>query len=292
MVQKNLAGVSVIVPTFMRAEELDNLLFPSLDKQKVLPFETIIIDDTPNESVKTVCSKWGYIGNPNSRLLYRKNVYGKSLTIARNYGVSEAKGDFLMFLDSDIVLDTGYIKAILDVFSKDPYAAGVQGYISNILDHPQIHRVIQHEGKLDNAYYPFVSMFLRHFAGIHMPSKNSCRLFEYPVALDRTLDCEWLSGSNFTIQREFFKFVKFDSDLRGYCLGEDALFSNKLKRCGKIYITPFARCKHLDVQSGTPSCEELKLQKKMFFLKMFGPKGLILYFNKMAFMKLAEIIGL
>lgn len=282
--------VSVIVPTFKRAQELDSLLLPSLAEQTLLPFEIIVVDDTPDNSVETVCAKWGRLRSPSIKLFYRRNAYGRSSAQARNYGISMAKSNFLMFLDSDLILDPGYIKAILDVFLQDPDAAGVQGYISNISDHPQIKRAIRQKLKLNNLY-PVLSIFLRNLAGVHMPSNNSCRIFEYPVSLDKAISCEWLSGSNVTIQNRFFNRVKFDTDLKGYSLGEDVIFSKALRRFGKIYITPFARCKHMDAKSGNPTGTEIKSQEKMFFQKMFGIKGLVLYFNKMTLMKLAEAMG-
>jgi glycosyltransferase involved in cell wall biosynthesis len=284
-----LKRVSVIVPTYMRAQELDTLLFPSLAKQTVLPFETIVIDDTPDKSVETVCAKWKNRNNSIPRLLYRRNTSKRSLTVARNYGVTEARGDFLMFLDSDLMLDSGYVEAILAIFSLDSKAAGVQGYISNISNHPQVKRVIRQKKKLTGVY-PIVSIFLRNFAGIHMPSNNSCRMFEYPVLLDRTINCDWLSGSNFTVPRNFFNYALFDSELKGYSLGEDVIFSSYLKLFGNIYITPFARCEHLDAKSGDSSRGELEAQERLFFLKKFGMKGWFLFFNKLTLMKLAKVL--
>jgi cellulose synthase/poly-beta-1,6-N-acetylglucosamine synthase-like glycosyltransferase len=46
--------------------------------------------------------------------------------------VENSKGDIVLFLDSDVVLEKNFIEEVLRVFKERPDAIGVAGYITNI----------------------------------------------------------------------------------------------------------------------------------------------------------------
>ena len=97
---------SIIVPVYNRPDEVDELL-ESLTKQSVKDFEVIIVEDGSSIPCKEVCDKYAgkldlhYYNKPNSGP-------GQS----RNYGAERANGEYMIVLDSDVVLPTDYIKAI------------------------------------------------------------------------------------------------------------------------------------------------------------------------------------
>jgi len=119
--------VSVIVPTYFRAHDLSELL-DSILRQTVKPFEVIVVDDTPNDSVKEVCDKFREIFREfGIDLIYVRNPRERSSAIARIVGAERAKGDIIMFFDSDIILMPNYIEEILKIFNEKKDAIGVQG---------------------------------------------------------------------------------------------------------------------------------------------------------------------
>jgi len=116
---------SIIVPVFNRPDEVDELL-ESLCLQTVKDFEVLIVEDGSQRDCKAVVDKYTdrldvkYFMKPNSGP-------GQS----RNYGAERASGEWLIILDSDVVLPEGYLAAIeksgqLTVDSYD-YSQGVQG---------------------------------------------------------------------------------------------------------------------------------------------------------------------
>ena len=105
---------SIIVPVFNRPDEVDELL-ESLCHQEVNNFEVIIVEDGSKKPCKDVCDK--YAGILDLHYYYKENSGpGQS----RNYGAERAKGDWLIVLDSDVVLPNGYLKAVEQELAQHP----------------------------------------------------------------------------------------------------------------------------------------------------------------------------
>jgi len=105
---------SIIVPVYNRPDEVDELL-DSLTKQKEKDFEVVIVEDGSSVPCKDVCEKY------NGKLdihYYNKENSGPGQS--RNYGSERAKGDYLLILDSDVVVPEGYLAAITDELSREP----------------------------------------------------------------------------------------------------------------------------------------------------------------------------
>ena len=105
---------SIIVPVFNRPDEVDELL-ESLVNQEEKDFEVIIVEDCSQIPCEDVCRKYAdqltlrYFMKPNSGP-------GQS----RNYGAERAEGEYLLILDSDVVLPNGYLKAVRDELDREP----------------------------------------------------------------------------------------------------------------------------------------------------------------------------
>ena len=105
---------SFIVPVYNRPDEVDELL-ASLLTQTVTDFEVVIVEDGSSTPCKEVCDKYAdrlrlyYYMKPNSGP-------GQS----RNYGAERAKGEYLIVLDSDVVLPEGYLRAVDDELCREP----------------------------------------------------------------------------------------------------------------------------------------------------------------------------
>ena len=97
---------SIIVPVYNRPDEVDELL-GSLTRQTLKDFEVIIVEDGSATTCKDVCDK--YAGTLDLHYYYKDNSGpGQS----RNYGAERARGEWLVVLDSDVVLPDGYMEAV------------------------------------------------------------------------------------------------------------------------------------------------------------------------------------
>ena len=97
---------SVIIPVFNRPDEVGELL-QSLCRQTCKDFEVIVVEDGSSITCKDVCDQYADIL---SLHYYYKQNSGPGQS--RNYGAERANGEWLIILDSDVVLPEGYIESI------------------------------------------------------------------------------------------------------------------------------------------------------------------------------------
>ena len=97
---------SIIVPVYNRPDEVDELL-ESLSNQTHRDFEVIIVEDGSVKTCKDVCNKYADIL---ALHYYAKENSGPGQS--RNYGAERSNGEWLLILDSDVVLPKGYLEAI------------------------------------------------------------------------------------------------------------------------------------------------------------------------------------
>ena len=108
---------SIIVPVFNRPDEVDELL-ESLSNQTHKDFEVIIVEDGSVKTCKDVCDKYADI-----LVLYYYAKENSGPGQSRNYGAERANGDYLLILDSDVVLPEGYLQAVEDALRQNPVEA-------------------------------------------------------------------------------------------------------------------------------------------------------------------------
>lgn len=104
---------SVIVPVYNRVDEVEDLL-KSLSAQTYKNFEVVIVEDGSTvrceDAVKAVSGVDVYY--------YYKENEGRS--IARNYGLERANGDYFIFFDSDCVIPPGYFLTLAEELDANP----------------------------------------------------------------------------------------------------------------------------------------------------------------------------
>lgn len=97
---------SIIIPVFNRPEEVEELL-ASLEKQTNKDWEVIVVEDGSERDCKAVVDK--YQADMSVRY-FKKSNSGPGDT--RNYGAERAQGEYLLIVDSDVILPEQYIESI------------------------------------------------------------------------------------------------------------------------------------------------------------------------------------
>lgn len=94
---------SIIVPVYNRPGEVRELL-ESLSLQDDKDFEVIIVEDGSTDTCEDVVKN--YTEKLNVRYFYKTN---EKPSIARNYGIERATGNYYLFFDSDCILPPSYM---------------------------------------------------------------------------------------------------------------------------------------------------------------------------------------
>ena len=105
---------SIIVPVYNRPDEVGELL-ESLCSQTLQDFEVVIVEDGSKITCKDVCDKYADILDLH---YYYKENSGPGQS--RNYGVERASGDYVIILDSDVVVPKGYLAATEKSLTSHP----------------------------------------------------------------------------------------------------------------------------------------------------------------------------
>lgn len=99
-------SISIVVAIYNRKDELFELL-TSLTQQTDPEFEIIIVDDGSSIDLKPTISNFEEILDIK---YFRKDNSGPGLT--RNYGAARAANEWLVFVDSDVIVEKDYIEHI------------------------------------------------------------------------------------------------------------------------------------------------------------------------------------
>ena len=108
---------SFVIPTFNRPDEVTELLesacILAIPKENFGCFEMIFADGSPTDILRPIIEKY-------TQKLNIQHLHCPKLAISpsRNLGAENAKGEYLIFLDSDVILPEGYMLAIHEEVSK------------------------------------------------------------------------------------------------------------------------------------------------------------------------------
>ncbi|MCR5013669.1 MAG: glycosyltransferase [Bacteroidales bacterium] len=105
---------SIIIPVFNRPQEVDELL-ESLCRQTFTDFEVVVVEDGSTEKCEHICQKYS------DRLpvhYYFKTNSGPGPS--RNYGAERSQGEYLIILDSDVIVPDNYLELVKAELDREP----------------------------------------------------------------------------------------------------------------------------------------------------------------------------
>ena len=110
----NNINISVIVPCYNQSEYLDECL-QSVLNQSNSNWECVIVNDGSTDESEIIAKHW-VNKDPRFRYFYQKN---SGLCSARNFGIKNASGEYVLPLDADDKLGLQYIELSLKAFQNN-----------------------------------------------------------------------------------------------------------------------------------------------------------------------------
>lgn len=106
--------VSIILPTYNRGKKIKDCI-DSVIEQDYQNFELIISDDHSTDDTWKVLKK---IKKTDRRIKINRNRVNKGLPGNRNVAISISKGEYLFFIEDDLVLEKDCVSRLVNDFSK------------------------------------------------------------------------------------------------------------------------------------------------------------------------------
>ena len=121
--------VTIITPTYNRADFLGQAV-ESVLAQTYSHFELLVIDDGSTDNTRVLMEQ--YLKDERVRYLYQEN---QGQSVARRVALSQARGDFIGFLDSDNVASPERLEVCIQLLRENPDFDVVYGDVIKIDGH-------------------------------------------------------------------------------------------------------------------------------------------------------------
>ena len=205
-----IPAVSVIIPSYRSANHIRQCLNGLRAQITDLLFEVIMVDSSDDDTDKIVCDEF-----PEVKLRHFKNRI--SVGEARNKGVEKAKGEIILFLDSDCVARHDWI---------DKMVAAIRTYGANGVG-----------GAMENG----TPASITGSAGFYL---EFFRFLGFEGKAQRT---PFFVGGNSGFKKEIFTALPTYHRYEEDSVGEDFIFNWELRKKGKLLLfLPSVCVKHLN----------------------------------------------
>ncbi len=280
----NWPFISVIIPTYRREEPLRDTLEDVL-KQDYPAFEVLVVDQTPTHKPKIQA----YLEQlTRDRKISWFRVDWASLPGARNYAVRRASGEIILFIDDDVQMPAGCLKAharnyhrtevgavagrVFDRMKLSEKGAGGAGEILRSRGREEEGEIAQ--SKIQNLKSKIEQSPLPSYTIEYLPPEAmDPGIAWYYIDLVHTVNPQRVisaRGCNMSFRREIFtKYgLQFDERFRGSAVREESDFCLRLRRTGyQIWYDPDAYLVHLGEETG--GCHDISTRSLQYQLTFY-----------------------
>ncbi|MEM8641675.1 MAG: hormogonium polysaccharide biosynthesis glycosyltransferase HpsN [Cyanobacteria bacterium P01_G01_bin.54] len=235
--------ISVIIPTYGREALLVDSIADTL-LQTYPHFEVLVIDQTPEHTppVTAYLQKQADQGEIRWFRLPWANLPG-----ARNFGVRQARGEIIVFIDDDIQMPAGYLAAHVQNYQR-PEVGVVAGRVFDRM------KLADAKPNLTIDYLP--------------PEALDPGIAWYHIDLVHTTEPQRVisaRGCNMSYRREIFTQhgVWFDERFRGSAVREESDICLQIRATGfQIWYDPAAHLVHLGEMTG--GCHDISTRSLVY----------------------------
>ncbi len=229
-----LVTTSIIITSYNQLSTL-RLLFRSLERQTHQNFEVLIADDGSSDGTADFCLQKSsfdlfFLTQPDEG-------YRKSKII--NEALRHARGQYLIFLDGDVILERHFVQDHLDLKKPDHFVCGRRVELGPCLSQ-QVTESDVCLGKFDRLHWSILwSAFKKDTTRVKRGWRVSHPVLRKLLRFNHPLD---LLGSNFSGWKSDVLAVNgFNESIESYW-GEDGDLFIRLRNRGKISIGAKSMC--------------------------------------------------
>lgn len=195
--------VSIIIPVYNSERYLDKCI-RSLLNQTYKEIEILIIDDGSNYKCAKMCDE--YEMQFENIITYHKSNGGTS--DAKNFGISKANGDFILFVDSDDFVDSNYVETLVRPLIERKVDLTVCGYKIDYLKdqysvsaRPDFTKSYFDSNNIAEAIYDLDSKGLFNVA--------VCKIYSRKVLTEKNIkfDINLTTGEDLVFNCDYFKHI-------------------------------------------------------------------------------------
>jgi glycosyltransferase involved in cell wall biosynthesis len=166
--------VSVIITCYNHGNYLPEAI-DSVKRQSYEPIELIVVDDGSTDNTKEIALRYD-----NVNYIFQFNA---GLSAARNTGLDNCSGEYVVFLDADDWFYSNAIQLNADLLDENPYAAFVSGWHDKVDQYNQ--RIVNDEQILVTENY-FIQLLKGNYIGMHaavMYRKSVLQRYRFDISL-------------------------------------------------------------------------------------------------------------
>ncbi len=255
----------------------------NFSKDRFYDYQIIVVDNNSKDNtVEKISSLKGRYAKKLKVIVNKRNL---GFSKGNNIGARKASGDFLLFLNPDVLVQDVKFSVLLNFLSTRKKAGALSI------------KLVREDGSVDMACHRGIPDVWRSFcylSGLERLARFSplaAKIFGGYHLLDKDLakvhTVEAISGAFFLVKREVFDQVGgFDEDYFMYA--EDLDLCYRISKAGyRIYFYPRFKALHLKYKSGLGSIsEKIRLKTKYHFWEAKK-----IFFQKNLARKYPKIIG-
>ena len=222
--------ISIIIPSYNEEKNISRCL-DSILNQTFSDFEVLCVDDGSNDNTFDVIKEYSKKDN---RIIPMKNP-GKGVSSARNFGIDNANGNYIGFVDSD------------DFIQPQMYEFLYRAIIENKCDFSVCRYKKTNELIKKNFEYKTEKFIPENFVSFNDS--------EFTINNELVFSAIWTK----LISKEFLKNIKFNN----FRIGEDTVFNSQL--CSKDYKAIFVDAELYNYYINTQSVSFTELWHEKWF---------------------------
>ncbi len=242
---------SIVMLTFNQLD-LSKKCLDSLERFTAVPYELIIVDNGSNDGTVDFLNQYRS-GKKNVRCIF--NSENLAFSKANNQGIREAKGEYILLLNNDVILTGGWLKRMqkcLEISNR----VGAAGPCTNVASGPQ---------KISPGYEDLSEL------------QNYSCAFAIKNA-GRWINCHRLNAFCFIIKREVVEQVGLLDERFGPGGFEDYDYCLRIRQAGyKIMLAGDVYVHHIGGQGYEPNnmnYNDLRVVNKDIFINKWCKKAL------------------